>query len=64
MTLAFVTGAGGTVLGNSKYPIGATDYSSLLLAAQASGADVLCLALGGTDISIPRHLSQIIKHFR
>lgn len=46
----FVTGAGGTVLGNSKYPIGATDYSSLLLAAQASGADVLCLALGGTDM--------------
>ncbi|HEY0353641.1 MAG TPA: ABC transporter substrate-binding protein, partial [Enterovirga sp.] len=42
--------AGGKTVGNSKYPIGATDYSSFLLAAQASGADVLGLALGGSDM--------------
>ena len=49
-TAGFVEAAGGAVAGNSKYPIGATDYSSYLLAAQASGADTLCLALGGTDM--------------
>jgi branched-chain amino acid transport system substrate-binding protein len=49
-TARFVQEAGGTVVGNSKYPIGATDYSSFLLAAQGSGADVLGLALGGTDM--------------
>lgn len=49
-TAGFVQRAGGSVAGNSKYPIGSTDYSSYLLAAQGSGADVLCLALGGTDM--------------
>ena len=49
-TAGFVQQAGGTVTGNSKYPIGATDYSSFLLAAQGSQADVLGLALGGTDM--------------
>jgi branched-chain amino acid transport system substrate-binding protein len=49
-TANFVRQAGGSVVGNSKYPIGATDYSSFLLAAQASGAEVLGLALGGTDM--------------
>lgn len=49
-TASFVQAAGGGVTGNSKYPIGSTDYSSYLLAAQGSGADVLCLALGGADM--------------
>ena len=49
-TAVFVQNAGGAVVGNSKYPIGSTDYSSYLLAAQGSGADVLCLALGGADM--------------
>ncbi|HEV7872872.1 MAG TPA: ABC transporter substrate-binding protein [Enterovirga sp.] len=49
-TANFVEAAGGKTVGNSKYPIGATDYSSFLLAAQASGADVLGLALGGSDM--------------
>ena len=49
-TAGFVQNAGGAVAGNSKYPIGSTDYSSYLLAAQGSGADVLCLALGGADM--------------
>lgn len=49
-TANFVRQAGGSVVGNSKYPIGATDYSSFLLAAQASGAEVLGLALGGADM--------------
>ena len=41
---------GGKVLGASRHPIGATDYSSLLLQAQSSGADVVGLASVGGDL--------------
>ena len=48
----FAKEAGGTVLGESRYPFPATtDFSSFLLAAQASGANVLGLANAGTDTS-------------
>jgi branched-chain amino acid transport system substrate-binding protein len=40
---------GGRVLGATKHPLGATDYSAFLLQAQASGADVVALANGGDD---------------
>jgi branched-chain amino acid transport system substrate-binding protein len=46
----FINAEGGEVLGQSAYPIGMTDFASLLLAAQSSGADTLGLALGGTDL--------------
>lgn len=49
-TSAFVIEAGGRVLGNSKSPLGNTDFSSMLLNAQTSGADVLALAVGGNDL--------------
>ena len=46
----FVTAAGGKVLGSVKYPFpGTTDFSSLLLQAQSSGAKVLGLASAGID---------------
>ncbi len=46
----FVEGAGGKVLGSIKYPFpGTTDFSSVLLQAQASGAKVLGLANAGAD---------------
>ena len=46
----FVTAAGGKVAGSVKYPFpGTTDFSSLLLQAQASGAKVLGIANAGTD---------------
>jgi branched-chain amino acid transport system substrate-binding protein len=47
---AFVTQAGGKVLGavNTPFP-GTTDFSSFLLQAQASGAQVLGLCNAGTD---------------
>jgi len=49
-TTAFVTEAGGKVLGSIKYPFpGTTDFSSVLLQAQASGAKVLGLANAGAD---------------
>ncbi len=46
----FVEGANGKVLGSIKYPFpGTTDFSSVLLQAQASGAKVLGLANAGAD---------------
>jgi branched-chain amino acid transport system substrate-binding protein len=41
---------GGTVLGAVKHPLGASDFSSFLLQAQASKAQVLGLSTGGTDL--------------
>jgi branched-chain amino acid transport system substrate-binding protein len=46
-----VTANGGQVLGAVRAPLGTTDYSSFLLQAQASGAQVLGLANAGTDFS-------------
>ena len=49
-TSAFVTNAGGKVVGASVYPFpGTTDFSSFLISAQASGAKVLGLANAGAD---------------
>ena len=49
-TTAFVTKAGGKVMGSSPYPFpGTTDFSSFLLQAQASGAKVLGLCNAGGD---------------
>jgi len=42
---------GGKVLGSVRAPLGTTDYSSFMLQAQASGAQVLGLANAGTDSS-------------
>lgn len=40
---------GGKVVGEVKHPLGATDQSSYLLQAQASGAKMIALANAGTD---------------
>jgi branched-chain amino acid transport system substrate-binding protein len=45
-----VKAGGGKVLGAVRHPIGATDYSSLLLQAQSSGAKVVGLASVGGDL--------------
>ncbi len=42
---------GGTVVGSSRPPLGASDFSSYLLQAQSSGADVVMLANAGSDLS-------------
>ena len=47
-TEAIVT-AGGSVLGSVSHPLGATDFGSYLLQAQASGAKVIALADTGAD---------------
>jgi branched-chain amino acid transport system substrate-binding protein len=49
-TTKFVTEAGGKVLGASEYPFpDTTDFSAMLLQAQASGAKVLGLCNSGND---------------
>ncbi|MBU4610417.1 ABC transporter substrate-binding protein [Achromobacter sp. GG226] len=45
----FIEAAGGKVVGAIKHPLGATDYSSHLMRAQASGADVVVFANAGPD---------------
>lgn len=48
---AFVEAAGGKVLGSVRYPFpGTTDFSSVLLQAQSSGAKVICPAVAGNDL--------------
>jgi branched-chain amino acid transport system substrate-binding protein len=42
---------GGKVLGSARHPIGTSDFSSLLLQAQSSGADVVAFANAGGDTS-------------
>ena len=44
-----VEAGGGTVAGSVKHPLGASDFSSFMLQAQNSKADVLALANAGSD---------------
>jgi branched-chain amino acid transport system substrate-binding protein len=46
---AVVNAEGGRVLGRARHPLNAGDFSSFLLQAQASRAQVVALANGGTD---------------
>jgi branched-chain amino acid transport system substrate-binding protein len=46
---AVVTAEGARVLGRARHPLNAGDFSSFLLQAQASRAQVVALANGGTD---------------
>ena len=48
-TAAVVTAAGGEIVGSVKHPFPGTDFSSYLLQAQASGAQVIGLANAGGD---------------
>lgn len=46
---ALVKAQGGTVVGSERHPFGATDFSSYLLKAQNSGAQVVAMANSGGD---------------
>src|SRR5215472_7615128 len=46
-----VKAGGGNVVGDVRVPLGTSDFSSYLLQAQGSGAQVLALANAGTDTS-------------
>ena len=48
-TAAVVKAAGGTVVGSVKHPLAASDFSSFLLQAQGSKAQILGLANAGGD---------------
>ncbi len=48
-TAEAVKEAGGTIVGSVRHPLGTTDFSTYLVEAQASGADVLGLANAGDD---------------
>ena len=47
---AVVKAAGGKVVGEVAVPLGTTDFSSALLAAQASGSKVVALGMAGADL--------------
>jgi branched-chain amino acid transport system substrate-binding protein len=47
----FVEAAGGKVLGGVRHPLGTADFSSFLLQAQGSGAKIVALANGGSDMT-------------
>ncbi len=47
---AVVKAGGGQVLGDAKAPLDNADFSSMLLSAQQSGAEVIGLANGGNDL--------------
>lgn len=44
-----VTEGGGKIVGTVRHPLGTMDYSSFLLQAQGSGAQLIALANGGAD---------------
>jgi branched-chain amino acid transport system substrate-binding protein len=50
-TANVVKDLGGNVVGTVRHPFKATDYSSFILQAQSSGADVVAFANAGTDFS-------------
>lgn len=45
-----VTAGGGTVVGSTFHPLGETDYSSYLIQAAASGAKLIMMTAGGSDL--------------
>ncbi len=49
-TAAVVKQYGGSVLGDALHPLNTQDFSSMLLQAQSSRAEVIGLANGGTDL--------------
>jgi branched-chain amino acid transport system substrate-binding protein len=48
---AAVEAAGGKVIGEARHPLNTADFSSYLLQAQSSGADVVGLANAGGDLN-------------
>jgi branched-chain amino acid transport system substrate-binding protein len=48
---AAVEASGGKVLGDARHPLNTPDFSSFLLQAQASGADVVAFANAGGDLN-------------
>jgi branched-chain amino acid transport system substrate-binding protein len=47
----FIEAAGGRVVGGVRHPLNTADFSSFLLQAQSSGAKIVALANGGSDLA-------------
>jgi len=47
----FIEAAGGKVVGGVRHPLNTADFSSFLLQAQSSGAKIVALANGGSDLT-------------
>ena len=45
-----VAAGGGTVLGSTFHPLGETDYSAYLIRAASSGAKLIMMTAGGSDL--------------
>lgn len=56
----FIQAGGGKVLGSVRHPLGATDFSSYLLQAQASGAQAIVVLNAGLDLS--NALKQVAEY--
>jgi branched-chain amino acid transport system substrate-binding protein len=55
--LAAMKALGGTEIGNSAFPVGTTDFSTLLTAAQSAKPDVLlCVALGADQVNLAKQI--------
>ena len=62
-TIAVVKAAGGEVVGTVRHPFPGTDFSSFLLQAQSSGAEVIGLAnAGGDTINSIKQACRIRHH--
>jgi branched-chain amino acid transport system substrate-binding protein len=56
---AAVTGAGGTVVGGVKFPLGTPDYSSYLVSAGASSANIFALStVGGETVTMVKQAAE------
>ena len=54
-----IEAAGGKVVGSAKFPIGNTDFSSQILQAQTSGAQIIGLAaVGGDQVNLIKQASE------
>jgi branched-chain amino acid transport system substrate-binding protein len=49
-TTQIVEAAGGKMVGSVRHPVGTSDFSSFILAAQSSGAEIVALANAGDDM--------------
>lgn len=59
MATGMIEAAGGKVIGSSTFPIGNTDFSSQLVSARSSGADVIGLAsVGGDQVNLIKQSAE------
>ncbi len=59
LTAKAIEANGGRVLGHAKFPIGSTEFSSQIVAAQSSGASVIGIAaVGGDQVNLIKQAAE------